>query len=152
MAASYSGSLSAFIVRRRPRSTTKDEPIHTADCEYRSIKSFEAMFFALFLVLYYAVLVERKPEDFSVVEGFLYVWIAAFAYDEFGEFQDAGSSFYGTDFWSLWDLGIIGIGFAYMISSESSKYDLPLQRSRPSVEEDGARHTQPVTIAANKVT
>ena len=115
-------------------------------------KSFEAMFFALFLVLYYAVLVERKPEDFSVVEGFLYVWIAAFAYDEFGEFQDAGSSFYGTDFWSLWDLGIIGIGFAYMISSESSKYDLPLQRSRPLVEEDGARHTLPVTIAANKVT
>lgn len=81
-------------------------------------KSFEAMFFALFLVLYYAVLVERKPENFTVVEGFLYVWIAAFAYDEFGEFQDAGSSFYGTDFWSLWDLGIIGIGFAYMISSE----------------------------------
>ena len=82
-------------------------------------KGFEALFFALFLVLYYAVLVERKPEQFGFVEGLLYIWIAAFGYDEFGEFQDAGSSFYATDFWSLWDLGIIGIGFAYMISSES---------------------------------
>ena len=88
-------------------------------------KGFEALFFALFLVLYYAVLVERKPEQFGFVEALLYVWIAAFAYDEFGEFQDAGSSFYATDFWSLWDLGIIGIGFAYMISSESS-YCYPL--------------------------
>lgn len=82
-------------------------------------KGFEALFFALFLLLYYAVLVERKPEQFGFVEGLLYVWIVAFGYDEFGEFQDAGSSFYATDFWSLWDLGIIGIGFAYMISSES---------------------------------
>ena len=110
------------------------------------------MFFALFLALYYTIFVERKPENFSVVEDFLYVWIAAFAYDELGEFQDAGSSFYGTDFWSLWDLGIIGIGFAYMISSDSPKYDLPLQRSRPSVEESAARHILPVMIAANKVT
>ncbi|KAL2051707.1 hypothetical protein ABVK25_008121 [Lepraria finkii] len=77
----------------------------------------------------------RVPKYQNVVEDFLYVWIAAFAYDELGEFQDAGSSFYGTDFWSLWDLGIIGIGFAYMISSDSPKYNLPLQRSRPSVEE-----------------
>lgn len=115
-------------------------------------KSFEPMFFALFLALYYTIFVERKPENFSVVDGFLYVWIAAFAYDELGEFQDAGSSFYGTDFWSLWDLGIIGIGFAYMISSDPPKYDLPLQRSRPSVEESAARHTLPVMIAANKVT
>ena len=83
-------------------------------------KSFEAMFFVLFLVLYYAVLVERKAENFGVVEGFLYVWIAAFAYDEFGEFRDAGSSFYKTDFWSLWDLGIIGVGLAYMVSRKSS--------------------------------
>ena len=82
-------------------------------------KGFEALFFALFLLIYYAVLVERKPEQFGFVEGLLYVWIVAFGYDEFGEFQDAGSSFYATDFWSLWDLGIIGIGFAYMISSES---------------------------------
>lgn len=82
-------------------------------------KGFEAIFFALFLVLYYAVLAERNPLRISAVEVILYIWIAAFAYDELGEFQDAGSSFYATDFWSLWDLGIIGVGFAYMISSES---------------------------------
>lgn len=81
-------------------------------------KGFEAMFFALFLVLYYAVLVERNPRKISPVEVLLYIWIAAFAYDEFGEYQDAGRSFYATDFWSLWDIGIIGIGFAYMISSK----------------------------------
>lgn len=82
-------------------------------------KSFEALFFALFLGLYYAVLVERNPQRITPVEVLLYVWIAAFAYDEFGEFRDAGVSFYKADFWSLWDLGIIGIGVAYMVSSES---------------------------------
>ena len=82
-------------------------------------KGFEALFFALFLVLYYAVLVERNPYRISPVELLLYIWIAAFAYDEFGEYQDAGRSFYATDFWSLWDVGIIGIGFAYMISRKS---------------------------------
>jgi hypothetical protein len=45
------------------------------------------------------------------------VWIAAFAYEEFGEFKDAGTLFYAADFWSLWDIGIIGIGVAYLISS-----------------------------------
>ena len=82
-------------------------------------KGFEAIFFTLFLVLYYAVLVERNPRKITIVEVLLYIWIAAFAYDEFGEFRDAGTSFYATDFWSLWDIGIIGIGFGYMISSES---------------------------------
>ena len=82
-------------------------------------KSFEALFFALFLGLYYAVLVERNPEKITPVEVLLYIWIAAFAYDEFGEFRDAGVSFYRADFWSLWDIGIIGIGVAYMVSSKS---------------------------------
>lgn len=79
-------------------------------------KSFEALFFALFLCLYYAILVERNPQKITPVELLLYVWIAAFAYDEFAEFRDAGISFYVADFWSLWDIGIIGIGLAYMIS------------------------------------
>ena len=30
-------------------------------------------------------------------------------------------SFYVADFWSLWDVGIIGIGVAYIVSSESVK-------------------------------
>ena len=83
-------------------------------------KSFEALFFVLFLGLYYAVLVERNPGRITPVEILLYVWIAAFSYDEFGEFRDAGVSFYVADFWSLWDIGIIGIGVAYMVSRESS--------------------------------
>ena len=82
-------------------------------------KSFEALFFTLFLGLYYAVLVEKNAQKITPVEVFLYIWIAAFAYDEFGEFRDAGISFYTADFWSLWDIGIIGIGVAYMVSSES---------------------------------
>lgn len=45
------------------------------------------------------------------------MWIAAFAYDELGEFRDAGTLFYATDFWSIWDIGIVGIGIAYLIAS-----------------------------------
>ena len=50
-------------------------------------KSFEAIFFVLFLGLYYAVLAERNPQKVTPVEVLLYIWIAAFAYDEFGEFR-----------------------------------------------------------------
>lgn len=32
------------------------------------------------------------------------------------EFWDAGSTFYATDFWSLWDLGIIFVGMAFFIA------------------------------------
>ena len=83
-------------------------------------KTFEALFFASILVLYYAVLVERNPQKLTPVEILLFIWMAAFAYDEFGRFRDVGTSFYVTDFWSLWDLGIISIAAAYMVSSESS--------------------------------
>ncbi|KAI4129485.1 MAG: hypothetical protein LQ338_002202 [Usnochroma carphineum] len=78
-------------------------------------KVFEAAFFAIFLILYYAVLVERNPRRITVVEVLLYIWIAAFACDEFGEFKDAGTLFYAADFWSLWDVGIVGIGAVYLI-------------------------------------
>lgn len=57
-------------------------------------KAFQVAFFASFLALYYAVLVERNPRHVTVKEVFLYIWIAAFAYDEFGEFKDAGVLFY----------------------------------------------------------
>ena len=59
------------------------------------------------------MLAERNPLRISAVEVILYNWIAAFPYDELGEIQNVGSSFYATGFWSLWDLGIIGVGFAY---------------------------------------
>ena len=68
--------------------------------------------------MYYAVLIERSPRHVTAVEVLLYVWIAAFAYEEVGEFTDAGTLFYATDFWSLWDIGIISVGVAFLISSK----------------------------------
>ena len=82
-------------------------------------KAFEAAFFAIFLGLYYAVLIERNSQHITVVEVLLYIWIFAFGLDEFGEFRDAGSLFYATDFWSLWDVGIIGVGIAYLVLRKS---------------------------------
>jgi hypothetical protein len=41
----------------------------------------------------------------------------AFAYDELSEFIDAGL-FYYTDFWSAWDLAIIGVGAAFFTTSK----------------------------------
>lgn len=79
-------------------------------------KAFQVAFFVAFLALYYAVLLERSPGSVTATEVFLYVWIAAFAYDEFGEFRDAGMLFYGADFWSVWDLAIILVGVAFFIT------------------------------------
>ena len=79
---------------------------------------FEALFFVLFLALYYAVLVQRSFAHVTSIEVLLYVWIAAFAYEEIGEFRDAGRLFYAADFWSLWDIGIIGVGVAFLVASE----------------------------------
>jgi len=83
-------------------------------------KAFQVAFFISFLILYYAVLVERDPLHITATEAVLYVWIAAFAYDEFGEIKDAGLMFYQTDFWSLWDIAIIGVSAAFVIMSMSS--------------------------------
>lgn len=81
-------------------------------------KFFQTVFFITLLALYYAVLVERNPDHITATEAMLYIWIAAFAYDEFGEIQDAGLMFYQTDFWSLWDIGIIGVSAAFVLTSE----------------------------------
>ncbi|KAK4940826.1 hypothetical protein LTR10_019098 [Elasticomyces elasticus] len=78
-------------------------------------KAFQIAFFISFLFLYYAVLVERNPTHITATEALLYVWIAAFAYDEFGEIKDAGFMFYQTDFWSLWDIAIIGVSAAFVV-------------------------------------
>lgn len=53
-------------------------------------KAFQVVFFLAFLALYYVVLVARKPERITFSEILLYAFIIAFAYDEFGEIQDAG--------------------------------------------------------------
>lgn len=85
-------------------------------------KMFEAAFFLSFLLLYYSVLVERKQNSIGFLEVLMDVWIAAFAYDELSGLVDAGMLFYQMDFWSLWNLGIIGVGFAFIITSESPKF------------------------------
>lgn len=78
------------------------------------IKAFEVGFFALGLALYYAVLVQRKTYNISLLEVLLYIWLTAFAYDELSEFLDAGL-FYYTDFWSSWDMAIILDGLVFFI-------------------------------------
>ncbi|KAJ5783236.1 hypothetical protein N7457_005010 [Penicillium paradoxum] len=81
---------------------------------YRKI--FEAAFFMSFLFLYYAVLVERRQEAIGIFEAIMYVWIVAFAYDELSGVIDAGVVFYQMDFWSLWNVSIIGVGLAFVIT------------------------------------
>ncbi|KAJ5128022.1 hypothetical protein N7448_008801 [Penicillium atrosanguineum] len=81
-------------------------------------KLFEAAFFLSFLLLYYSVLVERKQNGLGFFEALMDVWIAAFAYDELSGMVDAGMLFYQMDFWSLWNLGIIGVGISFIITSE----------------------------------
>ncbi len=81
-------------------------------------KAFQVVFFIVFLILYYLVLIERNPEHIGVAEVFLFLFILAYGYDEFGEILDAGVMFYQTDFWSLWDLAIILVGAAFFITRE----------------------------------
>jgi len=57
---------------------------------------------------------KEAPDDLSSRDSFVYL-DRCFCLREFDEYQDAGRSFYATDFWSLWE---IGIRVAYIISSE----------------------------------
>lgn len=109
----------------------------------RYLKAFEAIFLVSFVIVYLAVLIPiqrtshhrpRRPgvpplttndpvvptpghsfHHITAPEILLYVWIVAFAYDEFGEYIDAGTAFYATDFWSLWDIGIVAIGGVFFV-------------------------------------
>nr|OQO30480.1 hypothetical protein B0A51_01709 [Rachicladosporium sp. CCFEE 5018] len=80
------------------------------------LKAFEFLFFAAFLTLYYFVLVEKTPlRAVTPAEVLLYIWIASFIHNEFGELWDSGLTLYSVDFWSLWDVSIIAIGLAFFI-------------------------------------
>jgi hypothetical protein len=111
----------------------------------RYLKIYETCFFAMFLALYYAVLVRRSfthvryccgmqlnrpliaslcpghpngnsslcmdswlcvyPRCEYILRRFLTVLFRVVAYDEFGEWSDAGqTSFYASDFWWTWDI------------------------------------------------
>jgi len=77
------------------------------------LKSFEVLFFAIFLFLYYSVLVERNPYHITPTEILLYIWLAAFLYDELSEWIDAGSIFYAVDVWNIFDMIMIFIGVVF---------------------------------------
>ncbi|KAL8409185.1 hypothetical protein RB594_007581 [Gaeumannomyces avenae] len=77
------------------------------------LKSFEVVFFASFLCLYYAVLYERDSSRITPLETALYIWFAAFFYDEMSELMDAGSIFYTTDIWNLFDMIMLLIGIVF---------------------------------------
>ncbi|KAL1872031.1 hypothetical protein VTK73DRAFT_1699 [Phialemonium thermophilum] len=79
------------------------------------LKSYEVVFFATFLALYYAVLVGRDPGRITGLEVTLYIWFAAFLYDEVSEWIDAGSIFYAVDVWNLFDMVMILIGFLFAV-------------------------------------
>lgn len=57
-------------------------------------------------------------DHITPVENVLYIWFAAFAYDELSEFIDAGSIFYVVDIWNGCDLIIVLIGLAFVITSK----------------------------------
>lgn len=96
---------------------------HTADPFSRLrvpkyLKSWEVLFFCVFLCLYYVVLIVRDESRITVPEIILFFWIAAFFYDELSEWLDAGSIFYATDIWNVFDMVMITIGFTFGILSE----------------------------------
>lgn len=96
---------------------------HTADPFSRLrvpkyLKSFEVLFFASFLALYYSVLVERNPTRITPIEVLLYIWFGAFIYDELSEWIDAGSIFYAADVWNLFDVIMMSIGIMFAIMSK----------------------------------
>ncbi|KAI4720834.1 hypothetical protein E4T48_02962 [Aureobasidium sp. EXF-10727] len=111
------------------------------------LKAFEVLFFVAFLAFYYAVLMQRSFYSVTTAEVFLYIWIASFAHNEIGEFWDAGTTtFYLADFWSLWDLFVIGIGVAFFITRKFVKIYASINRSRLTVLKDFLKFLSLVAI------
>ncbi|CAK7245515.1 MAG: hypothetical protein STHCBS139747_007099 [Sporothrix thermara] len=79
------------------------------------LKIYEAMYFLAFLAIFYLTLLERNPFRVGPAEMLFYIFLAAFAYDELSEWIDAGSLFYVYDFWNLFDLIMICIGFTFVV-------------------------------------
>ncbi|KAI0013045.1 hypothetical protein F4779DRAFT_613913 [Xylariaceae sp. FL0662B] len=79
------------------------------------LKAYEVAFFGAFLFLYYSVLIEQNRYSITPLEVLLYIWFAAFFYDEISEYIDAGSIFYAADVWNLFDMIMIAIGIIYVV-------------------------------------
>lgn len=108
---------------------------HTADpfCRLRVpkyLKAFEVVFFGAFLFLYYSVLIEQNRYAITPLEILLYIWFAAFFYDEVSEYIDAGSIFYAADVWNLFDMVMIAIGIVFAVMSMSPRQLLASIHSR----------------------
>ncbi|KAH6614219.1 hypothetical protein C7974DRAFT_72915 [Boeremia exigua] len=109
-------TLSANSVKRPRKYNRKQADPFSRLRVPRYLKIFETLFFAIFLALYYAVLVHREEERVTVSEILLYLWIASFAYDEFADWIDAGqTNFYTSDFWWTWDISIVVVGMAFCV-------------------------------------
>ncbi|KAL7628981.1 hypothetical protein AAE478_000499 [Parahypoxylon ruwenzoriense] len=79
------------------------------------LKAYEVAFFIGFLMLYYSVLVGQNRYTITPLEILLYIWFAAFFYDEVSEYIDAGSVFYAADVWNLFDMIMIAIGIVFAV-------------------------------------
>ncbi|KAI1779685.1 ion transporter [Hypoxylon cercidicola] len=79
------------------------------------LKAYEVAFFIVFLMLYYSVLIEQNRYTITPLEVLLYIWFAAFFYDEVSEYIDAGSIFYAADIWNLFDMIMIAIGVVFAV-------------------------------------
>ncbi|CAG9956242.1 unnamed protein product, partial [Clonostachys rosea f. rosea IK726] len=79
------------------------------------MKYYEVAFFAVFLCLYYAVLIRGKTSQMTGAEVALLAWFLSFFSAELNEWYDAGSIFYATDFWNLFDVAMILIGFIFAV-------------------------------------
>ncbi|KAF4844436.1 Calcium channel YVC1 [Colletotrichum siamense] len=88
------------------------------------LKAWEAFFFLIFLILYYSVLVQQNTERITHNEIVLYLWLAAFLYDELSEWADAGTIFYATDIWNMFDMIMIGIGVIGITNQDREITDL----------------------------
>ncbi|KAI0515331.1 ion transporter [Xylaria bambusicola] len=79
------------------------------------LKAYEVAFFCAFLLLYYGVLIQQNRYGITRIEILLYIWFAAFLYDEVSEYIDAGSIFYAADVWNVFDMAMIAIGIVYFV-------------------------------------
>ncbi|KAI0433622.1 ion transporter [Xylaria sp. FL1042] len=79
------------------------------------LKAYEVAFFCAFLLLYYGVLIQQNRYGITPIEILLYLWFAAFVYDEVSEYIDAGSIFYAVDIWNIFDMAMITIGIVYFV-------------------------------------
>lgn len=79
-------------------------------------KSFECAFFVGLLALYYIVMQEDNSTHVTPAEAILYLWIAAFSYEELSAWWETGSRFYAADLWNYMDISIAIVSIAFIVT------------------------------------